>query len=67
MEPNGIAYNASSDSRHLQVKVIDDESGMIAVWIQDGNFSDIYANQLIGMEMKCGILGIPILKQIMTR
>ena len=45
--PNGNSLsNASSDSRHLQVKVIDDESGMIAVWIQDGNFSDIYAQSI---------------------
>ena len=47
-QPNGNSLsNTSSDSRHLQVKVIDDESGMIAVWIQDGNFSDIYALSLI--------------------
>ena len=45
--PNGNSLsNASSDSRHLQVKVIDDEIGMIAVWIQDGNFSDIYAQSI---------------------
>ena len=45
--PNGNSLsNTSSDSRHLQVKVIDDESGMIAVWIQDGNFSDIYAQSI---------------------
>ncbi len=45
--PNGNSLsNASSDSRHLQVKVIDDQSGMVAVWIQDGNFSDIYAQSI---------------------
>ena len=40
--PNGNGLStANSDSRYLQVKSID--SGMLAVWIQEGNFSDIYA------------------------
>ena len=48
--PNGNALSSgASDSRHLQVKVIDEESGLLAVWIQDGNFSDIYA-QLIDWD-----------------
>ena len=42
--PNGNSLsNSSFDSRHLQVKTIDDGTGVFAVWIQDGNFSDIYA------------------------
>ena len=48
--PNGNALSSgTSDSRHLQVKVVDDERGLLAIWIQDGNFSDIYA-QLIDWD-----------------
>lgn len=60
--PNGNALsNGTSDSRHLQVKVVDDDRGLLAIWIQDGNFSDIYA-QLIdwdgNIQWESG--GIPI-------
>lgn len=42
--PNGNQLSISQyDSRNLQVKVIDEEIGMLAIWNQDGNFSDIYA------------------------
>ncbi|MBI88446.1 MAG: hypothetical protein CMG60_00025 [Candidatus Marinimicrobia bacterium] len=48
--PNGNALSdASSDSRHLQVKPVTDGSGLLAIWIQDGNFSDIYS-QFIDWE-----------------
>ena len=48
--PNGNSLsNSSSDSRHLQVKPVSDGSGLLAVWIQDGNFSDIYT-QLIDWD-----------------
>ena len=42
--PNGNGLSdASFDSRHLQVKKIDENTGVLAVWIQDGNFADIRA------------------------
>ena len=42
--PNGNDLSSSQfDSRNLEVKIINDEVGMLAVWTQDGNFSDIYA------------------------
>ncbi|MFL2982855.1 MAG: T9SS type A sorting domain-containing protein [Candidatus Neomarinimicrobiota bacterium] len=42
--PNGNTLSSSSsDSRHLQVSALNDGSGLFALWIQDGNFSDIYA------------------------
>jgi len=45
--PNGNSLsNSSFDSRNLIVKPITDESGVLAVWSQDGNFSDIYAQML---------------------
>ena len=48
--PNGNSLSdPSSDSRNLKVKTITDESGLLAVWSQDGNFSDIYA-QMISWE-----------------
>mgnify|MGYP001212900614 CR=1 FL=1 len=48
--PNGNSLSdASSDSRHLQVKPVTDGSGLLAIWIQDGNFSDIYS-QFIDWE-----------------
>ena len=45
--PNGINLsNSQFDSRNLQVKKISDNSGLMAIWIQDGNFSDIYAQKI---------------------
>jgi len=45
--PNGNSLsNSSYDSRYLQVKPIGDETGLLAVWMQDGNFSDIYAQAI---------------------
>ena len=45
--PNGNALSSSgSDSRHLQVTPMNDDSGLLAIWIQDGNFSDIYAQSI---------------------
>ncbi len=42
--PNGnVLSSSSSDSRHLQVRPVNNGSGLLAVWIQDGNFSDIYS------------------------
>jgi hypothetical protein len=42
--PNGNQLSIPQyDSRNLQVRVIGEETGMLAVWTQDGNFSDIYA------------------------
>lgn len=42
--PNGNQLSSTQyDSRNLQVKVISEEIGMMAVWTQNGNFSDIYA------------------------
>ena len=47
--PNGNSLSdPSSNSRHLQIKEIND-IGVFAVWVQDGNFSDIYA-QLIDWQ-----------------
>jgi len=45
--PNGNSLsNSSYDARHLQVKPIGNEIGLLAVWMQDGNFSDIYAQAI---------------------
>jgi hypothetical protein len=42
--PNGNQLSSTQyDSRNLQVKVINEEAGVMAVWTQNGNFSDIYA------------------------
>jgi len=42
--PNGNNLNiASNDSRYLQVEKISDDSGVLAVWVQQGNAADIYA------------------------
>lgn len=42
--PNGNELSSTQfDSRNLEVKVISEEIGMLAVWTQNGNFSDIYA------------------------
>jgi len=41
--PNGNNLsNSSYDARHLQVLTIDDETGVLVVWNQNGNFADIY-------------------------
>ena len=48
--PSGNSLSDPSfDSRNLVVKTISEESGMLAIWSQDGNFSDIFA-QLINWE-----------------
>ena len=48
--PNGNNLsNPSFDSRNLMVKAISEDNGVLAIWAQDGNFSDIYA-QLINWE-----------------
>ena len=45
--PNGNSLsNPSFDSRNLTVKSVADESGVLAIWTQDGNFSDIYAQMI---------------------
>ena len=45
--PNGNNLSDPSfDSRNLKVKPVNDEAGLLAVWSQDGNFSDIYAQML---------------------
>ena len=45
--PNGNSLsNPSYDSRNLTVKSVADESGVLAIWTQDGNFSDIYAQMI---------------------
>ena len=45
--PNGNNLSdASFDSRHLQVKPYGGDEGLLLVWIQDGNFSDIYAQAI---------------------
>ena len=45
--PNGNSLsNSSFDSRNLTVKSVADESGVLAIWTQDGNFSDIYAQMI---------------------
>jgi len=45
--PNGNSLsNTTFDSRYLQVKPFSDGAGLLAVWIQDGNFSDIYAQAI---------------------
>ena len=47
--PNGNNLSDPSfNSRHLEIKKIGD-NGIFAVWVQDGNFSDIYA-QMIDWE-----------------
>ncbi|MBI90219.1 MAG: hypothetical protein CMG60_09045 [Candidatus Marinimicrobia bacterium] len=44
--PNGNSLSDPSfNSRHLQIKEISD-NGILAVWVQDGNFSDIYAQMI---------------------
>jgi len=62
--PNGNSLsNTSFDSRYLQVKPFNDGTGLLAVWIQDGNFSDIYAQAI---DWEGNILwidgGIPIVE-----
>ena len=45
--PNGNSLSISNfDSRNLQLKKINDDSGVLVVWIQDGNFSDIYSQKI---------------------
>ena len=47
--PNGYSLtnpNSSSGSSKLKVKAISDTEGVFAVWNQDGNFSDIYAQKI---------------------
>ena len=47
--PNGNSLsNPTFNSRHLQIKEINN-NGILAVWVQDGNFSDIHA-QMIDWE-----------------
>jgi len=63
--PNGNSLsNSSADSRHLQVKPYGNGEGLLAVWIQDGNFSDIYAQAI---DWQGNILwedgGIPIVSE----
>ncbi len=42
--PNGNSLsNSNYDSRNLQVKIANNGSGLLAIWSQDGNFSDIYS------------------------
>ena len=53
--PNEINLsNSQFDSRNLQVKKISDNSGLMAIWIQDGNFSDIYAQKIDWDGNICG-------------
>lgn len=48
--PNGNSLSGGSyDARNLQVKKIDDETGVFAVWTQNGNFNDIFG-QVIGWD-----------------
>ena len=45
--PNG--YNLSNqalEASNLSVKIISESEGVLAVWNQDGNFSDIYAQKI---------------------
>ena len=45
--PNGNSLsNSSFDSRNLKLREISDGSGILAVWIQDGNFSDIFTQKI---------------------
>ncbi len=45
--PNGNDLsNSSFDSRNLKVKSVSDDIGILAIWSQDGNFSDIYAQMV---------------------
>ena len=45
--PNGNSLsNSSFDSRNLELREINDGSGILAIWIQDGNFSDIFTQKI---------------------
>ena len=45
--PNGNSLsNSAFDSRNLKLREISDGSGILAVWIQDGNFSDIFTQKI---------------------
>ena len=60
--PNGFSLsNQSIGADNLSVKKISDTDGVLAVWNQEGNFSDIYA-QKIGWdgEAQWESNGIPI-------
>ena len=62
-----LSSSGTSDSRHLQVKVVDDERGLLAIWIQD-EFSDIYAQLIDWDGIHYGNRGVyPFQRQIMIR
>ena len=45
--PSGYSLsNQSLKANNLSVKIISDSEGVLAVWNQDGNFSDIYAQKI---------------------
>ena len=45
--PNGYNLsNQSLEASNLSVKIISESEGVLAVWNQDGNFSDIYAQKI---------------------
>ena len=62
--PNGNNLsNSNFDSRNLQAKAINNGSGVLATWVQDGNFSDIYAQSIDwNGNIQFEIGGIPIVE-----
>ena len=45
--PNGYSLsNQSFEANNVSVKKISDVAGVLAVWNQDGNFSDVYAQKI---------------------
>ena len=63
--PNGNSLsNSNYDSRNLQAKAIGSGNGVLATWVQEGNFSDIYA-QLVDWsgEVQYATGGIPVVEE----
>ena len=63
--PNGNSLsNSNYDSRNLQAKAVGSGNGVLATWVQEGNFSDIYA-QLVDWsgEVQYATGGIPVVEE----
>ena len=63
--PNGNSLsNSNYDSRNLQAKAVGSGNGVLATWVQEGNFSDIYA-QLVDWsgEVQYAAGGIPVVEE----
>ena len=49
--PNGNQLSTSQMIQETYVKMSDEDIGMLAIWTQDGNFSDIYAQVIIELAI----------------